>query len=290
MDHDKRCSRCREYRPLGEFNRDRRSKDGLDWYCRPCRKAYRAGAVGAWHRAPNSVRDAHGKTCPRCQQHKQWSDYQKCAGVKDGHQSYCRQCAYAYECQSDERNAEAIKARWAEKLARQADPGLTKRCCGCKQVKPHLEFYAHRATGDGRTSYCRDCAREYGKKHRAKYPVKVRESNARRETDTAKRQHARKLTRKWRLQLYGLTPDSYDALLDSQDSVCAICGSPGQLWAERNLHVDHDHETNEVRGLLCRRCNLGIGYFVDDVGLLAQAIDYLKHPPARRFTAEAATA
>lgn len=49
-----------------------------------------------------------------------------------------------------------------------------------------------------------------------------------------------------------LSPDEYEALLEAQGGVCAICGNPP---AKRRLSVDHDHATGKVRGLLCFRCN-----------------------------------
>lgn len=74
---------------------------------------------------------------------------------------------------------------------------------------------------------------------------------------------------------YGLSPEEYAALLESQNGACAICGR-----AEWGKHVeapcvDHDHETNAVRGILCGHCNRGLGYFRDDPNLLIAASRYL---------------
>ena len=71
---------------------------------------------------------------------------------------------------------------------------------------------------------------------------------------------------------YGITIKEYNTLLDAQDGVCAIC-----FGVEKNkLCVDHDHDTGEVRGLLCSKCNRGIGLLGDKVDALQRAIDYLK--------------
>ena len=77
--------------------------------------------------------------------------------------------------------------------------------------------------------------------------------------------------RKQQVSLYGLTLEDYDAILEKQDSVCAICSKkpPG------NLHIDHNHQTSEVRGLLCGKCNRAIGLLNDDVSLFSRAITYL---------------
>lgn len=78
------------------------------------------------------------------------------------------------------------------------------------------------------------------------------------------------------LKPYGLTIDSYNELLESQNHKCAICGAEiGNAEGDR-LYVDHDHITGKVRGLLCSNCNLGIGKFQDNVELLKKAIRYLE--------------
>ncbi|WP_394815256.1 endonuclease VII domain-containing protein [Prescottella equi] len=78
---------------------------------------------------------------------------------------------------------------------------------------------------------------------------------------------------------FGITTEEYEAMLSAQCGVCAICGSPEtsrhQSGTVRKLFIDHDHATGAVRGLLCMKCNAGIGQFKDDPALLAQAIQYL---------------
>lgn len=68
----------------------------------------------------------------------------------------------------------------------------------------------------------------------------------------------------------------YDRLLNLQGGGCAICGA---FPTERSLAVDHDHDTGRIRGLLCMRCNTGIGHFEDSIPLLEAAIDYLEDIP-----------
>lgn len=77
-----------------------------------------------------------------------------------------------------------------------------------------------------------------------------------------------------RQRLYGLTPFQYRKLLRNQNGVCAICKEINDDG--RSLAVDHDHYTGKVRGLLCTRCNLGLGFFKDEIRLLAEAIVYLE--------------
>lgn len=83
--------------------------------------------------------------------------------------------------------------------------------------------------------------------------------------------------RRWALaKNYGITPEDYDQLLDKQGGGCAICGD--EPWTQKHglLHVDHDHATSEIRGLLCFSCNVALGAFKDDTPRIARAISYLK--------------
>ena len=61
----------------------------------------------------------------------------------------------------------------------------------------------------------------------------------------------------------------------SQEGKCAICGREEERFA-RSLHVDHDHKTGQVRGLLCHGCNVGMGSMGDDIGVLQKSIEYLE--------------
>lgn len=84
---------------------------------------------------------------------------------------------------------------------------------------------------------------------------------------------------------YGLTNADYHSMVTAQNGRCALCG---QLPEDRYgaLCVDHDHATGEVRDLLCRRCNRGLGFFLDDPGLLSKAMTYLlRHSRRTRVAA-----
>lgn len=76
--------------------------------------------------------------------------------------------------------------------------------------------------------------------------------------------------------MYNITLEDCDTLFQLQGGVCAICGKPETSAKVSNLAVDHNHINGSIRGLLCNKCNRGLGYFEDDITILSKAIEYLK--------------
>lgn len=78
-----------------------------------------------------------------------------------------------------------------------------------------------------------------------------------------------------RARQYGMTIFELQELRDLCEDRCWICGQPESVPG-RSLSVDHDHRTNQVRGLLCTRCNMVIGRMNDDPATLRAAADYIE--------------
>jgi hypothetical protein len=124
-----------------------------------------------------------------------------------------------------------------------------KRCADCKQTKPYDEFPRNRNTKDGYHCYCKAC-------------------NNARTYESRQRLHGG--SRHYHLKhRYGIGSDEFDELVRQQGGVCAICGR------ENPEHVDHDHATGDVRGILCFNCNGGLGQFHDSIEFLEAAAAYL---------------
>lgn len=80
------------------------------------------------------------------------------------------------------------------------------------------------------------------------------------------------------LKMFRSDEESFNKLVEKQGNSCAICGKH-QDESIRKLHLDHNHKTGMIRGLLCAQCNVGLGSFSDDVDRMLKAIDYLKRTP-----------
>jgi len=116
-------------------------------------------------------------------------------------------------------------------------------------------IYVNPSNGD---RACRTCRKE-----RADF------WNARRTPENIEKIRIRKL---W--ALYEITEERYQEMWAEQKGLCYLCGQP-ELDGRR-LSVDHDHRTEQIRKLLCRRCNTALGSLNDDVALLLRAVQYLR--------------
>ena len=131
--------------------------------------------------------------------------------------------------------------------------------------------------------YCRNCYERELRRRNTDYAERQRENS--RKWAAAHREWKRQADREYRklkgtpeyneirkLKVYGLTKDDYQQMLENQRGRCAICGKEP---IRRKLAVDHDHETGLIRGLLCFRCNFGLGWFQDDISRLRRAVSHL---------------
>jgi Recombination endonuclease VII len=136
----------------------------------------------------------------------------------------------------------------------------TKVCTRCKVVKPCSEFHVNRAKNDGLAIYCKPCMNGMTRRHYKK-------------NRDARLDYAR-------VRNFGISREQYEEMLKRQNGVCAICHQPetarSRSGGEKLLGVDHEHETGRVRGLLCYRCNVALGYLKDDADVLLSAVAYLR--------------
>lgn len=154
-----------------------------------------------------------------------------------------------------------------------------KICTKCKIEKNELEFYKDSNQKDGFRSHCKGCVSIYRKTPsaiaaRAKYwkspKGKVQLLRFRVKPE------GRAVQRRGQLKYkYNITPEQYEAMLVLQNYKCAICKTDSPGGSSNKFHIDHDHLTKQIRGLLCHSCNVGQGFFKDDPELLIIAANYL---------------
>jgi hypothetical protein len=143
-----------------------------------------------------------------------------------------------------------------------------KLCTRCNRVFP-IEAYKTYSNGV-RASYCDDCIVKYNKG----YVRKDMEEHKRR-MRARYWEDPEKYIEKEKQRRTGAPPGTYEFLMREQNGLCAICGADKSNSKGDRLSIDHDRETDEIRGLLCTNCNQGIGSFKHNPQLLAAAIKYL---------------
>lgn len=153
-----------------------------------------------------------------------------------------------------------------------------KVCTKCKKERYHFDFHVDRSKKDGHHSICSFCHSKRNKEKRATDPEFVKRCRER--SRQYRKDHPEKCRRGVRnatlKKKYGIGVDEYDKILREQRGTCAICDRTDSGVGHPNLHVDHNHKTGGVRGLLCQPCNTAIGMFRDKTALLKNAIAYLE--------------
>lgn len=118
---------------------------------------------------------------------------------------------------------------------------------------------------------------KYDPEKRRKYYLENKEAAAKqnKEWKAANKDKVDKANLKSHLKtVFKLSLEQHETMLKEQNYCCAVCNKH-QDDCKYLLDIDHDHNTNEIRGLLCRSCNMGLGYFKDNSELLFKAASYL---------------
>jgi len=179
------------------------------------------------------------KFCRACEKDKDVLEFHKKQEYPDGRYPRCKECVKA-------------KIYLPEKIF--IIEGQ-KKCSKCGDMKDLSCFDKRVNRKSGIQSMCRHCRASYPKN---KYPERIRNYDL--------------------LKTYGISSEDFENLLKSQNNCCAICNINQYELKDRKkkfLCVDHCHESGNIRGLLCDKCNRGIGLLGDDVSNLKSAVNYL---------------
>ncbi|MCP3757608.1 endonuclease VII domain-containing protein [Streptomyces sp. TBY4] len=176
------------------------------------------------------------KLCRGCGRQQPLSSFAANRATKDGLQARCRECVAAY-------GADYYRRRRVEQgkqvWERAEVPPGWKQCRSCGEVKPHSEWHKNATAPDGLATCCKPCKAARGRAGHLK-------------------------------RAYGISEAERDEMIAAQGGVCVICQ---EAPAE---HVDHDHQTGKVRGVLCFGCNAGIGQLKDRPDVLRRAAAYVE--------------
>lgn len=183
------------------------------------------------------------KRCPRCKRTLGQNLFTVDRRSPSGLAAYCKDCVKEYRDAYRARKTDTYlisRKKSAKKIQekRRAMPEpKTKQCSSCKLILPGSDFHTVVSYSDGKDAYCKACRLSSNRKN-----------------------------------VYGLDSGALETMLDAQNNRCAICFIE---FDGIKFHIDHDHASGKVRGLLCRGCNWGLGNFKDSIEALTNAIDYL---------------
>lgn len=195
------------------------------------------------HNRSNSTTTATHRRCNVC---KQWRNYLEFFKNKSHYPAIdytCKKCISKKYKQKRQKKYEKIESLYGPPIfgSHGKITGTHKFCPNCKQWKKHDCFGKDRNNAFGFKCRCRDCCSI---------------------TDRERR--------------YNISLDTYKQMFDDQNGQCAICGAAEGNSKHKNLYIDHDHKTGEVRGLLCHCCNNMLGYSKDTPDILRQGATYLE--------------
>ena len=187
------------------------------------------------------------KVCRDCGKDLPLTAFSPSKKNRDGRTSYCRPC---FRVRDAAYRAARAAAQGKAVRPRAVLPDGQARCPACDTIKPLTDFGRRSGERTGRVSYCYPCFN------------RIKEESRQRVHGGSRNYHLRRR--------YGITQAEADAFFDRQGGLCALCRErPAQ-------HVDHDHLTGKVRGMLCSCCNQGLGNFRDRADVMRAAIAYLE--------------
>lgn len=137
-------------------------------------------------------------------------------------------------------------------------------CSTCKKHKDTSSFGINLAKRNGFRSQCNECI---SAQHKQYYSLNKKKCYDR--TNAWRKKNPSRIKASKIKSKYGLSADAYASMCLSQDNKCLLC------LRDVKLVVDHDHVTGRVRGLLCRKCNSGLGLFLDNSDALLRASTYV---------------
>ena len=187
------------------------------------------------------------KKCSKCNISKSRDSFRKHKCTKDGIYTICNACVKEDQIKRREIQTQVTKEDANNFISEEVSKGTIYKCKTCEVGKLANAFYYRRDYGKVYipTKRCKECEKNYQRE-----------------------------------RIFGLDRNTYDNLLKSQEDCCSICGVSQEDYSKQgyrdNFAVDHCHSTGKIRGLLCDKCNRGLGFFNDNTEHLKSAVKYLE--------------
>lgn len=268
---EQKCSRCNQVKSVSQFPTRCDRNEPLK-HCLTCHEAAQAQETLDAKNALLGVRQ-----CSHCHETKPLEQFGLRSARGQQRHFRCLQCFSTYSARhylaSQEREQQRAIAG-GEALA--ASGKITRACNQCKRELSFLQFARDSRSSDGYKRVCRECDQALSRRRRV---------DEGKERDRLTGVNVRR---------YGLTQESFAAILAHQDHACKVCGTLKRDVEDKyGFHIDHNHQTRRVRGFLCRGCNAALGHVKDDPKVLRGLIRYLEvtaNTPAFGATTEEWTA
>ncbi len=175
----KLCSKCKKRKDESEFNKNSNSKDGMQYWCKKCKREYRyryyrrnRGSVKKYFVYEERHRTIDGVKQKRCSKCKKWKDeiqFSKNSKNKDGLDYNCKDCVRADKREYYKKERKGLKQYYRyEECHRVVDGVKQMRCRRCKRWKAESDFYKRRINKDGLIVWCKECANKATNKARKK--------------------------------------------------------------------------------------------------------------------------
>ena len=190
------------------------------------------------------------KTCKICGEEKPLNEYHKKKDTKDGHDSRCKKCKSEKAKDYYSENKDKILECQKEYHSENRDKSLERSKKYYYENKDKIS----------------EKKKEYYFENRDKRLEQMKDYYH----ENRERKKCLRLQRK-----YGITLDEYNQMFTDQNGCCAICGKHNKEKT-RSLAVDHDHETGEVRELLCTSCNTSLGLLQENEEILLSMLAYIR--------------
>ena len=206
------------------------------------------------------------KQCIGCKETKAIDNFGLDKRRKDGHNRYCKKCVCEFAISYRERNKEKI----ADSLKKYRETHKEQR------------NLANKTWREKNIDHVKKYSKEYNSKNFEKRKLAFNawvEKNPERMRELKKnnREKNKLIERERKLKrFYNMTLEDYDNLMASQNSKCKICSKDAADERNKNLVIDHCHDSGKVRSLLCDRCNRTLGVLEENVDLMMKMMQYIK--------------